>query len=125
MGHQLNKDEEEYVASQLEQKAIQSTPTNQQSDDQKSRLRKLQNSINYAKKKLDHSALIISRTPAKTVAQRKASSRARMSTQEREAQREASRVRMATLEQREATRVRMVVARAGNKKYANAMDPAP
>ena len=47
------------------------------------------------------------------MAQKKASSSARMSTPEREAQREASRVRMATPEQREATRVRMVVARAG------------
>ena len=47
------------------------------------------------------------------MAQRKAISRARMSTPEREAQREEGRVRMAKLEQREATRVRMVVARAG------------
>ena len=109
MGRQLNK----YVASQLEQKAIQSIPTNQRSDDKKSRLRKLQNFINHAKKNLDHCALTIPKTPAKTVAQKKASSRARMSTPEREAQREASRVRMATPEQREATRVRMVVARAG------------
>ena len=36
IGHQLNKDEQEYVASQLEQKAVHSISTNQWSDDQKS-----------------------------------------------------------------------------------------
>ena len=126
MGHQLNKDEQEYVASQLEQKAIQSIKAAKRSDEQSMRLRKLQNFINHAKKQLQNPLLIIQKAPAKTMAQKKASSRARMSTPEREAQREATRVRMATPEQkeadrvrlgtpeqREAARVRIVVARAG------------
>ena len=113
LGRQLTKDEEEFVASQLEQKAIQSIKAAKRSDEQSMRLRKLQNFINHAKKQLQNPLLIIQKAPAKTMAQKKASSRARMSTPEREAQKEATRVRMATPEQREAARVRMVVARAG------------
>ena len=100
LGRQLTKDEEEFVASQLEQKAIQSIKAAKRSDEQSMRLRKLQNFINHAKKQLQNPLLIIQKAPAKTMAQKKASSRARMSTPEREAQREAA-------------RVRMVVARAG------------
>ena len=107
LGRQLTKDEEEFVASQLEQKAIQSIKAAKRSDEQSMRLRKLQNFINHAKKQLQNPLLIIQKAPAKTMAQKKASSRARMSTPEREAQKEATRVRMATPEQREATRVRM------------------
>ena len=107
LGRQLTKDEEEFVASQLEQKAIQSIKAAKRSDEQSMRLRKLQNFINHAKKQLQNPLLIIQKAPAKTMAQKKASSRATMSTPEREAQKEATRVRMATPEQREATRVRM------------------
>ena len=83
---QLTKDEEEFVASQLEQKAIQSIKAAKRSDEQSMRLRKLQNFINHAKKQLQNPLLIIQKAPAKTMAQKKASSRARMSTPEREAQ---------------------------------------
>ena len=42
LGRQLTEEENKFIASQLEQRAIQLTPSNQRSDDQKSTLRKLQ-----------------------------------------------------------------------------------
>ena len=67
LGRQLTKDEEEFVASQLEQKAIQSIKAAKRSDEQSMRLRKLQNFINHAKKQLQDPLLIIQEPPAKTI----------------------------------------------------------
>ena len=103
LGRQLTEEEHEFVEAQLERKTIQAIQTDKRSAEQTTRLKKLQNFINHAKKKLQDPLLIIKKPPAKTAAQRMATP----------AQKEADRMRLGTPEQREATRVRMVVARAG------------
>ena len=116
LGRQLTEEEHEFVDAQLERKAIQAIQTDKRSAEQTTRLKKLQNFINHAKKKLQDPLLIIKKPPAKTPAQRKANpaqkeaDRMRLGTPE---QMEAGRVRKATPAQREASRVRKVVARAG------------
>ena len=97
LGRQLSKEEHEFVDAQLQMRGIQSIKAANISDEQSMRLKKLQNFINHAKKRLQDPLFIIKKVPAQTTAQR----------------READRVRLGTPEQREAARVRMVVARAG------------
>ena len=123
LGRQLTKEEHEFVDAQLQMRGIQSIKAANRSDEQSMRLKKLQNFINHAKKRLQDPLFIIKKVPAQTTAQRREADRVRLGTPEqREAasvrmatpeQKEADRVRLGTLEQREAARVRMVVARAG------------
>ena len=103
LGRQLSKEEHEFVDAQLEMRGIQSIKAANRSDEQSTRLRKLQNFISHAKKQLQDPLLVVKKAPAKTPAQRKATPE----------QREADRVRLATPEQRVAARVRKVVARVG------------
>ena len=110
LGRQLSKEEHEFVDAQLQMRGIQSIKAAKRSDEQSTRLRKLQNFINHAKKRLQDPLFIIKKVPAQTPAQRREAARVRMATPE---QKEADRVRLGTPEQREAARVRMVVARAG------------
>ena len=129
LGRQLSKEEHEFVDAQLEKRGIQSIKAAKRSDEQSTRLKKLDNFINHAKKQLQDPLLVVKKAPAKTPAQRKATpeqreaDRVRLATPEqREASRlrkatpeqmEATRLRMATADQMEATRVRMVGLRAG------------
>ena len=123
LGRQLSKEEHEFVDAQLQMRGIQSIKAANRSDEQSMRLKKLQNFINHAKKRLQDPLFIIKKVPAQTTAQRREADRVRLGTPEqREAarvrmatpeQKEADRVRLGTLEQREAARVRIVVARAG------------
>ena len=123
LGRQLTKEEHEFVDAQLQMRGIQSIKAANRSDEQSMRLKKLQNFINHAKKRLQDPLFIIKKVPAQTTAQRREADRVRLGTPEqREAarvrmatpeQKEADRVRLATPEQREVARVRMVVARAG------------
>ena len=110
LGRQLTKEEHEFVDAQLQMRGIQSIKAANRSDEQSMRLKKLQNFINHAKKRLQDPLFIIKKVPAQTPAQRREAARVRMATPE---QKEADRVRLGTPEQREAARVRMVVARAG------------
>ena len=110
LGRQLSKEEHEFVDAQLQMRGIQSIKAANRSDEQSMRLKKLQNFINHAKKRLQDPLLIIKKVPAQTPAQRREADRVRMATPE---QKEADRVRLGTPEQREAARVRIVVARAG------------
>ena len=110
LGRQLSKEEHEFVDAQLQMRGIQSIKAANRSDEQSMRLKKLQNFINHAKKRLQDPLLIIKKVPAQTPAQRREADRVRMATPE---QKEADRVRLGTPEQSEAARVRMVVARAG------------
>ena len=110
LGRQLTKEEHEFVDAQLQMRGIQSIKAANRSDEQSMRLKKLQNFINHAKKRLQDPLFIIKKVPAQTPAQRREADRVRMATPE---QKEADRVRLGTPEQREAARVRMVVARAG------------
>ena len=103
LGRQLSKEEHEFVDAQLEKRGIQSMKAAKRSDEQSTRLKKLDNFINHAKKQLQDPLLVVKKAPAKTPAQRKATPE----------QREADRVRLATPEQRVAARVRKVVARVG------------
>ena len=123
LGRQLSKEEHEFVDAQLQMRGIQSIKAANRSDEQSMRLKKLQNFINHAKKRLQDPLFIIKKVPAQTTAQRREADRVRLGTPEqREAarvrmatpeQKEADRVRLGTPEQREAARVRIVVARAG------------
>ena len=110
LDRQLTKEEHEFVDAQLQMRGIQSIKAANRSDEQSTRLRKLQNFINHAKKRLQDPLFIIKKVPAQTPAQRREAARVRMATPE---QKEADRVRLGTPEQREAARVRIVVARAG------------
>ena len=110
LGRQLSKEEHEFVDAQLQMRGIQSIKAANRSDEQSMRLKKLQNFINHAKKRLQDPLFIIKKVPAQTPAQRREAARVRMATPE---QKEADRVRLGTPEQREAARVRIVVARAG------------
>ena len=92
LGRQLSKEEHEFVDAQLEMRGIQSIKAANRSDEQSTRLRKLQNFISHAKKQPQDPLLIIKKAPAKTPAQRMATPK----------HREAARVRMATPEHREA-----------------------
>ena len=104
LGRQLSKEEHEFVDAQLQMRGIQSIKAANRSDEQSMRLKKLQNFINHAKKRLQDPLFIIKKVPAQTTAQRREADRVRLGTPE---QREAARVRMATPEQKEAARVRM------------------
>ena len=64
--------------------SILTIPVNQRTMDQDLDLIKLQKSIQYRKKKIGHNALTIKKPVAKTSAQRKAESRARLALQDRE-----------------------------------------
>ena len=110
LDRQLSKEEHEFVDAQLQMRGIQSIKAANRSDEQSMRLKKLQNFINHAKKRLQDPLFIIKKVPAQTPAQRREADRVRMATPE---QKEADRVRLGTPEQREAARVRIVVARAG------------
>ena len=117
MGRQLTEEEHEFVDAQLEKNRILAIQSAKRSAEQSTRLKKLKNFIEHARKKLQDPLLIIEKPPAKTPAQRKATpaqkeaNRVRMATPE---QMEATRLRMGTPEQREASRVRKVVARSGS-----------
>ena len=104
LDRQLTKEEHEFVDAQLQMRGIQSIKAANRSDEQSMRLKKLQNFINHAKKRLQDPLFIIKKVPAQTTAQRREADRVRLGTPE---QREAARVRMATPEQKEAARVRM------------------
>ena len=67
LGRQLTEEEHEFVDAQLERKAIQAIQTDKRSAEQTTRLKKLQNFINHAKKKLQDPLLIIKKPPAKTL----------------------------------------------------------
>ena len=110
LGRQLSKEEHEFVDAQLEMRGIQSIKAANRSDEQSTRLRKLQNFISHAKKQLQDPLLVVKKAPAKTPAQRKATPEQREADRVRLAtpgQREADRLRLATPEQKEAARVRM------------------
>ena len=50
LGRQLTEEEHEFVEAQLERKTIQAIQTDKRSAEQSTRLKKLQNFINHAKK---------------------------------------------------------------------------
>ena len=72
MGRQLTEEENEFVDAQLEKNRILAIQSAKRSAEQSTRLKKLKNFIEHARKKLQDPLLIIEKPPAKTPAQRKA-----------------------------------------------------
>ena len=72
MGRQLTEEEHEFVDAQLEKNRILAIQSAKRSAEQSTRLKKLKNFIEHARKKLQDPLLIIEKPPAKTPAQRKA-----------------------------------------------------
>ena len=72
MGRQLTEEENKFVDAQLEKNRILAIQSAKRSAEQSTRLKKLKNFIEHARKKLQDPRLIIEKPPAKTPAQRKA-----------------------------------------------------
>ena len=83
-GRQLTTAEKTFIGDQVRKLSILAIPVNQRTMDQDLDLIKLQKSIQYRKKKFGHDVLTIKKPVAKTSAQRKAESRARMALLDRE-----------------------------------------
>ena len=73
-----------FIGDQVRKQSTLAIPVNQRTMDQDLDLIKLQKSIQYRKKKIGHNSLTIKKPVAKTSAQRKAESRARLALQDRE-----------------------------------------